>query len=100
MQVVSFDPRYLEWVRAGSKTRTTRYGETVELGPARFRFESAPPVFLDARVTGIRHTGLDDLTDEDAAAENSTTPRPCRMHSATTIPGCRRMPRWPSYRSN
>ena len=70
MQVVSFDARYLEWVRTGSKTRTTRYDEEVEVGPARFRFESDPPVLLDARVTGIRHVGLDDLTDDDAAAEN------------------------------
>jgi hypothetical protein len=70
MQLVTFDPRYLEWVRAGAKTRTTRYGETVGLGPASFRFESDPPVFLDAVVTDIRQVALADLTDEDAAAEN------------------------------
>lgn len=98
MQVVSFDPRYLEWVRAGSKTRTTRYGEPVELGPA--RFESAPPVFLDAHVTGIRHAGLDDLTDEDAAAENFDDAEALRDALRYHYPGCRRMPRWPSYRSN
>jgi cytidine deaminase len=70
MQVVSFDPRYLDWVRAGTKTRTARYGEPVELGPARFRFESDPPVFLDAVITGIREVAFDALEDEDAAAEN------------------------------
>ncbi len=70
MQVVSFDPRYLDWVRAGTKTRTTRYGEPVEPGPASLRFESDPPEFLDAVITGIRHVGLDDLVDDDAAAEN------------------------------
>jgi hypothetical protein len=67
---VSFDPRYLDWVRSGSKTRTTRYGEVVALGPARFRFESTPPVWLDAEVTDIRTVGLTDLDDSDAAAEN------------------------------
>jgi len=70
MQHVSFDPRYLDWVRAGTKTRTTRYGESVEPGPARLRFESDPPVFLDAVITDIRQVALDDLKDEDAAAEN------------------------------
>jgi len=70
MQVVSFDPRYLDWIREGTKTRTARYDEPVELGPARFRFESDPPVFLDAVVTGIREVALDVLGDEDAAAEN------------------------------
>jgi cytidine deaminase len=70
MQVVSFDPRYLDWVREGTKTRTARYAEPVEVGPARFRFESEPPVFLDALVTGIREVALDALDDEDAAAEN------------------------------
>ena len=67
---VTFDPRYLEWVRSGSKTRTTRYGEVVALGPARFRFLSTPPVLLDAVVTDIRTVTLADLDDEDAAAEN------------------------------
>ena len=70
MQLVTFDPRYLDWVLAGTKTKTTRYGEPVELGPARFRFESDPPVFLDAVITGSRQVALDDLTDEDASAEN------------------------------
>lgn len=70
MQLISFDPRYMDWVRAGTKTRTTRYGEHVEVGPARFRFESEPPAFLDASITGIRSVAIDDLTDDDAAAEN------------------------------
>jgi cytidine deaminase len=70
MQVVSFDPRYLDWVRSGTKTRTARYGEPVDLGPARFRFESDPPVFLDAVITTIREVAFDALDDEDAAAEN------------------------------
>ena len=70
MQVVSFDPRYLDWVRDGTKTRTTRYSESVELGPARFRFESDPPIFLDSVITAIREVALGELEDEDAAAEN------------------------------
>jgi cytidine deaminase len=70
MQFLSFDPRYLDWVRAGTKTRTTRYGDPVEVGPATLRFESEPPVFLDAVITRIREVALDALEDEDAAAEN------------------------------
>ena len=90
MQVVSFDPRYLEWVRTGTKTRTTRYGDRVELGPARFRFESSPPVWLDAVITDVRDVALADLSDEDAAAENFTDTRAlCGMPSATTTPDCR-----------
>lgn len=67
---MSFDPRYLDWVRSGRKTRTTRYAEAVAVGPARLRFESTPPVWLDATVTGVRTVGLADLGDADAAAEN------------------------------
>jgi cytidine deaminase len=70
VQEVSFDPRYLDWVRSGRKTRTTRYGEAVAVGPARLRFESRPPVLVDAFVTGIRTVGFADLDDIDAAAEN------------------------------
>jgi cytidine deaminase len=70
MQVVSFDPRYLDWVRDGTKTRTARYSEPIEVGPARFRFESDPPVFVEAVVTETREVALDALEDEDAAAEN------------------------------
>lgn len=70
MQEISFDPRYLDWVRSGSKTRTTRYGEAVALGPARFRFESDPPVWLDAVVTAIRTVSVVDLEDTDAGSEN------------------------------
>src|SRR5450759_4408028 len=70
MQVVSFDPRYLDWVLDRTKTKTTRYGDPVELGPARFRFESSPPVWLEAVITDVRDVALADLSDEDAAAEN------------------------------
>ena len=68
--IVSFDARYLDWVLNGTKTRTTRYGESLALGPARFRFESDPPVFVAAVVTGLRTVPLGDLSDDDAAAEN------------------------------
>lgn len=40
------------------------------MGPARLRFESTPPVWVDAFVTDIRTVGLADLDDVDAAAEN------------------------------
>ena len=67
---MSFDPRYLDWVRSGRKTRTTRYEEAVALGPALLRFESTPPVWFDAVVTDVRTVGLDDLGHGDAAAES------------------------------
>ncbi len=72
MQVVSFDARYLDWVLDGTKTKTTRYGDLVELGSARFRFESSPPVWVDALITDVRDVALADLSDGDAAAENFT----------------------------
>jgi len=72
MQVVSFDPRYLDWVLDRKKTKTTRYGDPVKLGPARLRFESSPPVWVDAVITDIRDVALADLSDEDATAENFT----------------------------
>lgn len=70
MQEVSFDARYYDWVISGSKTRTTRYEEVVAVGPVRFRFESTPPVWVDAVVTSVRTVGLVDLNDADADAEN------------------------------
>lgn len=70
MQHMSFDPRYLDWIRSGAKTRTTRYAESVEEGPVRFTFETNPPEHLDAVITGIQKRALSDLRDEDAAAEN------------------------------
>ena len=63
MQVVSFDPRYLDWVLDRTKTKTTRYGDPVELGPARFHFESSPPVWVDAVITDIRDVALADVSD-------------------------------------
>ncbi len=72
-QVISFDPRYRDWVVAGTKTRTTRYGEPVNLGPATFRFESDPPTYLDAEVVALRTVGVDELTDADARTENFAT---------------------------
>ncbi|MFD8295459.1 ASCH domain-containing protein [Streptomyces bauhiniae] len=71
--IIRFNPRYLEAVRSGAKTRTTRFRDAAQLGPARLVFESDPEVVLPAEVTGIRHCLAGDLTDQDAQAEGLTT---------------------------
>ncbi|MER7823182.1 ASCH domain-containing protein [Streptomyces sp. NPDC096097] len=71
--IIRFNPRYLEVVRSGAKTRTTRFRDPARLGPARLVFESDPEVVLSAEVTGIRHCLVGDLTDGDARAEGLTT---------------------------
>ncbi|MFG3223708.1 ASCH domain-containing protein [Kitasatospora sp. NPDC048194] len=71
--IIRFNPRYLEAVRSGAKTGTTRFRDPARLGPARLVFESDPEVVLSAEVTGIRHCLVDDLTDDDARAEGLTT---------------------------
>ena len=84
MQVVSFDPRYLDWVLDRTKTKTTRYGDPVKLGPARLRFESSPPVWVDAVITDIRDVALADLSDEDATAENCSSVPTMRRPTLTS----------------
>ncbi|MFF9363646.1 ASCH domain-containing protein [Streptomyces griseoluteus] len=71
--VVRFHPRYLDDVRSGAKTRTTRFRDPARLGAARLVFASDPEVVLPAEVTGIRHCLVSDLTDSDARAEGLTT---------------------------
>ncbi|WP_200836985.1 ASCH domain-containing protein [Streptomyces sp. WAC05374] len=71
--IIRFNPRYLEAVRSGVKTKTTRFRDPAQLGPARLVFESDPEVVLPAEVTGIRHCLVSDLTDQDAQAEGLTT---------------------------
>ncbi|MFC8918334.1 ASCH domain-containing protein [Streptomyces sp. NPDC057116] len=71
--IIRFNPRYLEAVRSGVKTKTTRFRDPAQLGPARLVFESDPEVVLPAEVTGIRHCMVSDLTDQDAQAEGLTT---------------------------
>lgn len=71
--IIRFNPRYLEVVRSGAKTKTTRFRDPAQLGPARLVFESDPEVVLAAEVTGIRHCLVSDLTDGDAQAEGLTT---------------------------
>ncbi|MFD8141603.1 ASCH domain-containing protein [Streptomyces sp. NPDC059708] len=67
--VIRFSPRYLEAVRSGAKTKTTRFRDPARLGPARLVFASDPEVVLAAEVTEIRHCLVGDLTDQDARAE-------------------------------
>ncbi|MFJ6760944.1 ASCH domain-containing protein [Streptomyces sp. NPDC091273] len=71
--IIRFNPRYLEDVRSGAKTKTTRFRDPAQLGPARLVFESDPEVVLLAEVTGIRHCLVSDLTNQDAQAEGLTT---------------------------
>nr|WP_249402124.1 ASCH domain-containing protein [Streptomyces sp. YIM 121038] len=71
--IIRFNPRYLDDVRSGAKTKTTRFRDPAQLGPARLVFESDPEVVLPAEVTGIRHCLLSDLTNQDAQAEGLTT---------------------------
>ncbi|MGW5306470.1 ASCH domain-containing protein [Streptomyces griseoluteus] len=70
--IIRFHPRYLEGVRSGTKTRTTRFRDPARPGSARLVFESDPEVVLPAEVTGIRHCRVSDLTDQDARAEGLT----------------------------
>ncbi|MGW7335853.1 ASCH domain-containing protein [Streptomyces sp. NPDC054808] len=71
--IIRFNPRYLEGVRSGTKTRTTRLGDPAQLGPVRLVVESDPEVVLLAEVTGIRHCLVGDLTHQDAQAEGLST---------------------------
>ena len=72
MQKIHFHPRYLDSVRAGRKTRTTRFRDPVTLGEAilEFRPEGQRPVRLSAVVTDVRETTLKQLTDVDARRED------------------------------
>lgn len=85
-QTVRFHPRYLDAVRSGAKTRTTRWGEAVTTGPARFVFESDPEVVLSATVTDVRGCTVAELTDEDARAEDLTTADDLRAALGTHYP--------------
>ncbi|MEU3411679.1 ASCH domain-containing protein [Streptomyces sp. NPDC006658] len=71
--VIRFNPRYLQAVRSGAKSGTTRFRDPARLGPARLVFESDPEVVLPAEVTGIRHCLVGELTDQDARAEGLST---------------------------
>lgn len=71
-QVIRFNPRYLDEVRSGTKTKTTRFQDPAVLGPARLVFESDPEVVLLGEVTDVKHCLVDELTDGDARAEGLT----------------------------
>jgi cytidine deaminase len=71
-QIIRFNPRYLDPVRSGAKTKTTRFRDPAEPGPARLVFECDPEVVLTADVTDVRHCLVDELADEDARAEGLT----------------------------
>jgi uncharacterized protein YqfB (UPF0267 family) len=70
--IIRFNPRYLDAVRSGTKTRTTRFRDPAQLGPARLVFECDPEVVLTADVTDVKHCLVDELADEDARAEGLT----------------------------
>ena len=70
MQTIHFDPRWLDVVKSGQKTRTTRFREPARVGSAVLEFElEQAPVRLMARVTDIRETTFAELTDDDAQHE-------------------------------
>jgi cytidine deaminase/uncharacterized protein YqfB (UPF0267 family) len=73
VRVIEFSPRYLDAVRAGTKTKTTRFRDPAALGPARFVFGEDPEVVLTGVVTGMRRCLLRELTDGDAREENLRT---------------------------
>ena len=72
MHTIHFHPRYLEAVKSGRKTRTTRLNDPAVVGETllQFRQDGKPPVQLAAVVTGTRDTTLTDLTDDDASHED------------------------------
>jgi hypothetical protein len=70
MQTIYFDPRWLDAVRSGRKTRTTRFRDPARVGTAVLEFElKQAPVRLMAKVTDIRETTFAELTDDDAQRE-------------------------------
>jgi cytidine deaminase/uncharacterized protein YqfB (UPF0267 family) len=70
VQTIYFNPRYLDAVRSGQKTRTTRFRDPARMGAAVLEFELEPaPVRLMAKVTDIRETTFAALTDDDAQHE-------------------------------
>lgn len=70
MQTIYFNPRYLDAVRSGRKSRTTRFRDPARMGAAVLEFElEQAPVRLMAKVTDIRETTFAELTDDDAQHE-------------------------------
>lgn len=71
---LSFAPQYLEAVRAGAKTRTTRREPEAGTGPVELVFDTDPRTRLAATVVRVRSTLASDLTEEDAHAEQCASP--------------------------
>jgi cytidine deaminase/uncharacterized protein YqfB (UPF0267 family) len=69
-QTIYFNPRYLDDVTSGRKTRTTRFRDPARVGAAVLEFEvEEAPVRLAAEVTDVRETTFAGLTDDDARHE-------------------------------
>ncbi len=81
-----FSARYLDAVRSGAKTRTTRMAPEAETGPVRLIFPTKPRTRLDATVISVRETTLSGLTDQDAQAEQCDTPGQLRHLLAQHYP--------------
>lgn len=74
MQTIYFNPRYLDAVKSGRKTRTTRFRDPASVGAAVLEFEiEENPVRLTAEVTEVRDTTFAELTDDDARHEGLET---------------------------
>lgn len=62
-QVVTFHPRHLDALVAGTKLVTVRWQETIEVGEARFVFDGLPEAgMLDGRVLSVTPHPLSELT--------------------------------------
>lgn len=73
-QVLEFSPRYLDTIRSGAKTRTTRRVMEATPGPVVLLFATDPRTRLNASVRNARRTRFRNLTHEDAQAEGCGTP--------------------------
>lgn len=70
MQTIDFHPDYLAPVRAGTKTTTVRYRETITPGRATLVFAGKETTSkVAATVTEVVPRRLSDLTDADARAD-------------------------------
>lgn len=81
-----FSARYLDAVRSGAKTRTTRLSREAEPGPVQLVFPTDPRTRLDATVLTVRQTTLTGLTAQDAQAEHCQSPAELRELLAQHYP--------------
>lgn len=81
-----FSAHYLDAVRSGAKTRTTRLTQEAEPGLVRLVFPTDPRTRFDATVLSVRQTTLTGLTDQDARTEQCQSPAELRQLLAQHYP--------------